>query len=334
MSTPSGAVRTETRRRAEHRRATLAQVATRLAEVLPALAAADVEPLLAAARADRGIGLRELAAHLAAHPDALTSASSRCPAVVMRLAHVLHDAGHVDVVRPGCADCSTVTAVLKRLGPHGRICDACAARTTVGTCDRCGRTARIAARRRDGRICYSCYRIDPDAVRECAGCGRSGCRSPGATTTGRSATVAGSHRRESAPAAAGSDRPRLLTAPVGSARGVTGSTPGRAGHADVVVRSVSSADVPPTASPTCARVAATVDSRPAQPAGEPSVAGRRRPARGSAAPADREPVTPAAAVSGAGRSTPGGRSAQSATPATQRSSPHQASVHSVRTFSP
>ncbi len=51
--------------------------------------------------------LEELAGHLAAHPDALTSGSSVCPPVLLRLAEVLHDAGH-SVVRPGCAHCGKI----------------------------------------------------------------------------------------------------------------------------------------------------------------------------------------------------------------------------------
>src|SRR6266545_4116700 len=51
--------------------------------------------------------LEELAGHLAVHRDALTSGSSLCPPVLLRLAEVLHDAGH-SVVRPGCAHCGKV----------------------------------------------------------------------------------------------------------------------------------------------------------------------------------------------------------------------------------
>jgi hypothetical protein len=39
---------------------------------------------------------------MAAHPDPLTSGDSRCPPVLLRLTHVLHDPGH-PVIRPGCA---------------------------------------------------------------------------------------------------------------------------------------------------------------------------------------------------------------------------------------
>lgn len=44
--------------------------------------------------------LEELAAHMTAHPDALTSGSSLCPLVLLRLASVLHEARH-QVIRPG-----------------------------------------------------------------------------------------------------------------------------------------------------------------------------------------------------------------------------------------
>ena len=42
-----------------------------------------------------------------------------------------------------------------------------------GTCDRCRRTdTRLAARRDEGLICYSCHRVDPGLVEECVACGR------------------------------------------------------------------------------------------------------------------------------------------------------------------
>src|SRR5262245_55023064 len=64
--------------------------------------------------------LEELAGHIADHPDALTSGDSRCPPVLLRLAQVLHGAGH-PVVRPGCARCGKVMTGLRQLRPEGRI---------------------------------------------------------------------------------------------------------------------------------------------------------------------------------------------------------------------
>ncbi len=117
--------------------------------------------------------LEELAGHLAVHRDALTSGSSLCPPVLLRLAEVLHDAGH-SVVRPGCAHCGKVRSDLRQLRPEGRLCAGCDARSRQAACARCGReSVRIAARRPEGRICYTCYHSDPDVVEECAECGQS-----------------------------------------------------------------------------------------------------------------------------------------------------------------
>jgi hypothetical protein len=117
--------------------------------------------------------LEGLADHMSAHPDALTSGSSLCPPVLLRLAEVLHDAGHA-VVRPGCAYCGKVRSDLRQLRPEGRLCATCDARSRQTTCARCGReNVRIAARRPEGRICYTCYHSDPEIFEECAECGQS-----------------------------------------------------------------------------------------------------------------------------------------------------------------
>jgi len=117
--------------------------------------------------------LEELAAHMAAYPDALTSGSSLCPPVLLRLAHVLHEAGH-PVVRPGCARCGVIRTDLRQLREEGRICGPCDARLRKnGTCGRCGATGvQIVARRPGGGICSRCYRRDPSVIEECQGCGR------------------------------------------------------------------------------------------------------------------------------------------------------------------
>jgi len=133
-----------------------------------ALVAAVPIPVRGAARF-----LEELAGHLAAHPDALTSGSSLCPPVLPRLAEVLHAAGH-PVVRPGCASCGKVRSDLRQLRPEGRLCAVCDARSRSATCARCGREGvRIAARRPEGRICYTCYHSDPEVLEPCAECGKS-----------------------------------------------------------------------------------------------------------------------------------------------------------------
>jgi hypothetical protein len=84
--------------------------------------------------------LEELAAHMTAHPDALTSGSSLCPLVLLRLASVLHEAGY-PVVRPGCAHCGKATVGLRQLREEGRVCSSCASRSRKnGACGRCGAT--------------------------------------------------------------------------------------------------------------------------------------------------------------------------------------------------
>jgi hypothetical protein len=62
--------------------------------------------------------LEELADHMTAHPDALTSGSSHCPPLLLRLAQVLHDAGR-SVIRPGCARCGKIRTDLRLLRPEG-----------------------------------------------------------------------------------------------------------------------------------------------------------------------------------------------------------------------
>ena len=77
-------------------------------KALPALSTTDATAALETAVPIpvRGAArfLEELAEHMATHFDALTSGSSLCPPVLLRLAEVLHEAGH-PVVRPGCAHC-------------------------------------------------------------------------------------------------------------------------------------------------------------------------------------------------------------------------------------
>ncbi|NMH95877.1 hypothetical protein [Pseudonocardia acidicola] len=129
-----------------------------------------LDEVLAAARATGGIGLRELADHLQAHPDALLTGSTDGPKVLLRLLGLLAVAGY-PVVLPCCTSCGKQTANLPRIASNGRVCQACGAKSYFGDCARCGRTnTRIAARRPEGRICYSCYRTD--RIEPCARCGR------------------------------------------------------------------------------------------------------------------------------------------------------------------
>ena len=116
--------------------------------------------------------LEELVAHLCTHPDAMGSGDSRCPPVLIRLTHVLHDNGH-QVIRPGCAHCGKTVTELRQLRAEGRICGTCDSRSRLAVCSRCGQQdARIAARRPDGKICYRCYNRDPERFKECSQCGR------------------------------------------------------------------------------------------------------------------------------------------------------------------
>lgn len=161
------------RRRAEQRQAALDRVITVLTASLPDLDRAEAVQAVSEAQAARGIPLRDLDQHLADHPQALISGEAHCPPVIVRLAKILHSAGHTAVVRPACTDCGRSNLDLPRLGPNGRLCINCSARNSKGTCDRCGRTdTRLAARRAEGLICYSCYRVDPDVIEECGACGQ------------------------------------------------------------------------------------------------------------------------------------------------------------------
>jgi len=161
------------RRRAEHRETLRRAVLTVLSTTLPELSDAEIGAALQTSCASTGIALKQLADHLASHPDALFSGDPYCPTVVIRLTHTLHEAGHTVVVRPGCGGCGSLTRALPRFGPEGRLCQMCAVRASLDTCARCGRVdTRIAARRPEGGICYPCYRVDGDVVEDCAQCGR------------------------------------------------------------------------------------------------------------------------------------------------------------------
>lgn len=132
----------------------------------------ELNEILVTAQATEGRALRKLADHLQAHPDALLTGSADGPRALMRLLGALATAGH-PVVLPRCTGCRKQTADLLRLGANGRICPACAAKGYRDDCTRCGRSdTRIAARRPEGRICYPCYRTDPERIESCARCAR------------------------------------------------------------------------------------------------------------------------------------------------------------------
>ncbi|MGJ5829924.1 hypothetical protein [Streptomyces ossamyceticus] len=137
------------RQRAEQRQAALDRVITALTASLPGLGRAEAGQAVSEAQGAQGIRLRDVDQHLADHPQALISGEANCPPVAIRLAKILHTAGHTAVVRPACTDCGRFNLDLPRLGPNGRFFINCSARNSKGTCDRCGRTdTRLAARRK------------------------------------------------------------------------------------------------------------------------------------------------------------------------------------------
>ncbi len=176
--TPPSVVARLARQAARLEAATTAAV-TQLTAALPVLSTEEATAALEAAVpiAVRGPArfLEELAGHMAANPGALTSGDTRCPQVLLRLTHVLHDAGH-PVVRPGCARCGKIRPDLRQRRPEGRICGTCDAQSRKETCARCGATeTKIVAKRPEGGICNPCYRTDPQVVEECSECGRARC---------------------------------------------------------------------------------------------------------------------------------------------------------------
>jgi hypothetical protein len=148
-----------------------ARVTSCLVASLPGLDAAAAQQILTAARVDHGRALREVDAVLKEHPGALVTAPAGYPLALVRLAHALIEAGYQAVAAPACAGCGKITIDLRRKTASGRVCGACAARGSTGTCARCGQVRRINARRPEGGIC-SAFDKDEHVVTECGGCGR------------------------------------------------------------------------------------------------------------------------------------------------------------------
>jgi len=146
------------------------RLVTMLTGRLPGLRAASAEKVLDQAGAGAGTAMRTLDAYLAATPDAFTVAVTECPAAYLRLVQVLLAEGH-DVAVPACADCGKQDTSL-RSKDGVRYCHRCYARRGTVLCARCGSSGRVAARRPEGVICYSCYARDPLVTEPCAACGR------------------------------------------------------------------------------------------------------------------------------------------------------------------
>lgn len=160
------------RRSREPSEQVLARVVKRLAAGVPGLGPDAARAAVMKAEAHYRKALRELDTYLLAHPGALSSGSSDCPAGFVRLAHSLADMGYV-VTLPRCAECGRSPRHL-RSSPGGRRCARCwAAESAWRTCDRCGKPGRIAARRDEGVICYRCYQSDPSILEPCGSCGRA-----------------------------------------------------------------------------------------------------------------------------------------------------------------
>jgi len=167
-----------------------ARVISCLVASVPGLDTGAAKRAIAAARADHGRALREVDALLKEHPGALVTTPAAYPLALVRLANALIEAGYQTVAAPACAGCGRITIDLRRKTVSGRVCGACAARASTGTCARCGRARRIIARRPEGGICSACYDKDEQVVTECSGCGRTtaaASRQPGSAYRSRSA---------------------------------------------------------------------------------------------------------------------------------------------------
>jgi hypothetical protein len=105
-----------------------ARVISCLVASVPGLGTAAAQRVLAAARADDGRALREVEVLLKEHPGALVITPAAYPLALVRLAHVLIEAGYPAVAAPACTGCSKVTADLRRKTASGRVCGTCAAR--------------------------------------------------------------------------------------------------------------------------------------------------------------------------------------------------------------
>ncbi len=115
----------------------------------------------------------QLAAWLAAYPQALVSGASTGPLALVRLLWKLHAAGIAGVARARCVGCDRPRRQLTTLALGGRLCIRCLQRRHPEPCVRCGQTAVVGARDSTGRaICPRCRRRDPATFQPCRVCGR------------------------------------------------------------------------------------------------------------------------------------------------------------------
>jgi hypothetical protein len=110
---------------------------------VPGLDDEAARDVLVAARAEHGRAQREIDALLREYPGALRTPPAAYPLVLVRLAHALIAAGYLTVAPLACTGCGRITADLRRRAATGRVCGACAARDSKGTCARCGQARRI-----------------------------------------------------------------------------------------------------------------------------------------------------------------------------------------------
>lgn len=139
----------------------------------PGLDRETVQAVLEGARAWRGPNAHALAEHLRQHPDALTSSSPHCPAVLVRVLDLLVNAGHgATVARVACADCGRTSPLPCGSTFDGRVCGTCASRRQHSSYARCGKVRRLHVRRPEGTICKPSRDREPDARQECENCHR------------------------------------------------------------------------------------------------------------------------------------------------------------------
>jgi hypothetical protein len=156
----------------------LAQTAALVVTVLPGADEDQVRQASAAVTAGGNISMhaeryRRITAHLAEHPDALTSGASTTPVDVARLIGELRRLGHREVADPRCADCQRPCFPRGRRPDGLRICTTCSGRRRYAICGRCGNVRPVCRRLPDGTgLCQPCHQADPATWEPCGRCGQ------------------------------------------------------------------------------------------------------------------------------------------------------------------